>query len=326
MGDILLSLPALHALRRRFQPSILTLAGNAEYLDAACAQVADRIVSLERLPLHRLHAGRRPPADDVALWRSYDRILSWTGAASVDFRRSLQKIHPAALVAPWRPIAGETRHVSRIFLESLRPWLKPEDIAAMPEAGLLPSDPEAGRAWLRLAGWGESSSLVVLHAGAGGEEKRWGADRYLEVGRALLKSPHTLLLLVEGPAEAGIAGELAGRLASDRVIPAVRLPLQLLASVIHNARAFLGNDSGIAHLAAGLGVPALVLFGPTSPRLWAPLGRQVSVLESEDGSMDGIRAMEVMDGLRNALFCGQGRQGTAAGGTSGLLSVPEPGI
>jgi ADP-heptose:LPS heptosyltransferase len=58
-------------------------------------------------------------------------------------------------------------------------------------------------------------------------------------------------------------------------------PLVVVAAILRRARAFLGNDSGISHLAGMLGLPTLALFGPTDPALWAPLGPRVRVLRSE---------------------------------------------
>lgn len=298
---MLLSLPALHALRRHFARSILTLAGNPGYLGVAAGPVADRIISFEALPLHRLHSGGPLPAEDLAVWRSFDRILSWTGAGSESFCRALSAIHPGALVVPWKPGPGETRHVSRIFLESLHPWLGKGNETPVPAVRLVPPDPERGGEWLRLNGWAGRWPLVAIHPGAGGGWKRWGMDRFAAVGRALLEIPGLRILVIEGPAEAGAGNALAGRLEAERVIACVDMPLTLLASVLPFARAFLGNDSGLAHLAAGLGVPSLVLFGPTSPDQWAPLGDHVSTLASPDRRLDGIAVGEVVDRLRMML-------------------------
>ncbi|MCD6320124.1 MAG: glycosyltransferase family 9 protein, partial [Candidatus Desulfofervidaceae bacterium] len=56
-----------------------------------------------------------------------------------------------------------------------------------------------------------------------------------------------------------------------------QLPLLTLATVIAQARFFLGNDSGISHLAAALGIPSFVIFGPTAPGIWHPWGPKVKI-------------------------------------------------
>ena len=55
-----------------------------------------------------------------------------------------------------------------------------------------------------------------------------------------------------------------------------------LACRLAGARVFIGNDSGIAHLAAAVGTPVVALFGPTDPRVWAPRGRDVRVLQATE--------------------------------------------
>jgi len=92
------------------------------------------------------------------------------------------------------------------------------------------------------------------------------------------------LVVVEGPAEEGLGEDLAAGFGAD-ACRARRLPLRILAAVLKHCRLFVGNDSGIAHLAAGLGLPCVVLFGPTSPAHWAPIGKRISVLRDTSGCL-----------------------------------------
>src|SRR5262249_56308886 len=84
--------------------------------------------------------------------------------------------------------------------------------------------------------------------------------------------------------------ELMTRLKASQVIPQ-NLSLPELMGEISRCRAFVGNDSGITHLAAYIGCPTTVLFGPTDPRVWGSLGRRARVIwkrKLEDISIDEV--------------------------------------
>src|SRR5262249_17739144 len=86
--------------------------------------------------------------------------------------------------------------------------------------------------------------------------------------------------LLAGPADDAVVRAVATHL--DQAVPVVQNgPLLVLAALLRRARLFLGNDSGLGHLAGLLGVPTLALFGPTDPPRWAPLGPRVRVLRRQ---------------------------------------------
>ena len=67
--------------------------------------------------------------------------------------------------------------------------------------------------------------------------------------------------------------------------------------ILARCRAFVGNDSGVSHLAAALGVPTVALFGPTRPEHWAPRGERVRVLLGRNGRLDEISVEDCLDAL-----------------------------
>jgi heptosyltransferase-2 len=74
-----------------------------------------------------------------------------------------------------------------------------------------------------------------------------------------------------------------------------------LASVLSACRAFVGNDSGITHMAAALGLRTVALFGPSNPDRWGPRGEHVSVIKAPDGNLELISMNDVLNRLRSAL-------------------------
>jgi ADP-heptose:LPS heptosyltransferase len=282
LGDIILSLPTLRILRAHFANARLILAANTDYAGAVAAGHADRILSISSLPLHRLYSSDMVPPEDQLGWRSYDRIVSWTGRGNELFARRLMQIHSNALVSSWKPKRSDRRHVSRLFADSLHPWLVPPLVLPSPEIVIDPTSRQEGDAWLRDQGLGGDRPLFALHPGAGSIAKRWPLSRFLNLARRLRMLGD--LLVVEGPAETGLGIDLAKSLGSGTHL-ASELPLRRLAAVLRSCCAFVGNDSGITHLAAGLQVPCVALFGPSLPEHWAPLGSRVSVLRDAAGCL-----------------------------------------
>ena len=125
-------------------------------------------------------------------------------------------------------------------------------------------------AWLRGRGLTDGSRRVVaLAPGAVGPSKRWPAASYGEVARSLVEDGGDVWVL-GSPSERALAAEivtLAGANARDLTGPDLRDAILALAA----ADAVVSNDSGLLHVAAALGTPAIGIFGPTSPVLWAPL-------------------------------------------------------
>jgi ADP-heptose:LPS heptosyltransferase len=82
-----------------------------------------------------------------------------------------------------------------------------------------------------------------------------------------------------------------------------------LAAVLAESRGYFGNDSGVSHLAAALGVPTVAVFGPTDPAVWAPLGPEVSVVAPR-GDAPWPTVDDVLIALRKLL--GDGTPGVGA--------------
>jgi len=107
--------------------------------------------------------------------------------------------------------------------------------------------------------------FAVVHPFASSPAKRWPLEKF----RALAAQLDMPVRWCAGPEE-----ELAGAVRID--------DLYELACWLSAARVYIGNDSGIAHLAAAVGVPVVAIFLTTDAEVWAPRGRHVSVLQNPD--------------------------------------------
>jgi heptosyltransferase II len=157
---------------------------------------------------------------------------------------------------------------------------------AVPQGAPLPAEwplPELVVPAAEVDAWRERLALegrpaLALCPGAVGPSKRWPAATYGEVARTLT-ARGIAVWVIGGPDEAGLAAEIAaagGPLVRDLTGPDLRNAILALAA----ARAAVSNDSGLLHVAAALGTPAIGVFGPTSPWHWAPLNPLAATIEA----------------------------------------------
>ena len=178
--------------------------------------------------------------------------------------------------APGKP--GETRH-------QLRDYDRLLDEAGIPpdtDPPRLTVSPDAARKAAReLESYRieEGDRPVFLSPGAAfGETKRWPAERFALLADALMDGGIKVALTV-GPDELEL-GRLIARRARHRIpVMGADLDTAELAALLAAGRLHVGNDSGPAHLAAAVGTPSVVFFGPTDPGRTAPEGAAVEILD-----------------------------------------------
>lgn len=140
-------------------------------------------------------------------------------------------------------------------------------------------------------GTSEDRALVpgasLIHPGSGSPRKNWPVERFIELSRRLGASGHQVAWIL-GPAEADLPADVP----SSRMI--VRPSLEALAATLARSTLFIGNDSGVSHLAAAVGAFTLTLFGPTNAAVWRPDGPRVRVVRAESGSMKDIPVETVL--------------------------------
>ncbi len=211
-------------------------------------------------------------APEVRL-RPFAATIAYTRSAELAER--LHAVIPRVIVRDPEPAEG---HASLWLAEATR------DLGAIadplpPDLEVTPNEEEAARPFLsRLP-----PRFLALHPGSGSPSKNWPVERFAALARAL--SPSRPWLVVSGPADEAAAAALGGH---PEAVAARLLPPRVLGALLAHAGLFVGNDSGVSHLAAGYGTPTLALFGPTDAAVWAPLGRRVRTLRSPDRSMAGL--------------------------------------
>jgi ADP-heptose:LPS heptosyltransferase len=288
LGDLLLLRPGLAALRGAGHRVALIA---PEQPASVLRRELDELFAWERPELAALLAGGPNGALSDLLRRS-DRVVAFT--RSEPLASAL-----AAAGAPLRchdPSPPHGRHAAEWLAEGVRD-LAPLGIPVSPP--LVPSAQEQEAAAVLLDRLPQG--FVAVHPGSGSPSKNWPRERFLGLIERL--SGRHSFLVVRGPADTEACAELA---ADARAVVAHELPLGVLGCLLSRAGVFVGNDSGVSHLAAAFGAPTLALFGPTDPAAWRPLGARVRVLASKSGATEGLDVAAVV-AAAHALLATSGR-------------------
>lgn len=256
LGDVVLVFGLIRALRERFRPiGLLAQAGIAAL--AVAEGVADDAFALESAWTASLFAG---VPDERARTRlsAYTQALAF--ARSAGLAASLRALAPKGVctVPPRPPLASNLHAAAHAWAGARAFDLLP---AGAPEAPPMPPyRPKDG------------SLPVFLHPGSGSPRKRWPIDRFLAVAAALQAHGRRPEVIV-GPADLDLRPYLVNRFPLHQPRDAVALR-----DVLRTGGAFIGNDSGVAHLAAWLGLACVAVFGPSDPQRWRPVGARVEVV------------------------------------------------
>ena len=270
LGDLLLALPALRLLRARHAAAHLVLVVNDPLRSlAACADVADATAGLSGADTAGLFGAERLPP-----WLAgRPFVYSWLGADSEDARARLVPATRGVRFFRVERGAGSV-HAAAAYARAVG---APAETRVLAEASGLAPEPSA-RAQTLLAD--VKPPVLVVHPGAGSRAKRWDAAGFVQVAE-WWREMGGGVVEVAGPAEAEDPPLLGSPIVRD-------WPLGDLAMVLARAALYLGNDSGVSHLAGAVGAAGVVLFGPTDPGRWAPLGVRLVSLRARSTAPDGI--------------------------------------
>jgi len=295
IGDFIATLPVLQALRTQWPAATIEIWGYPHIADLAVAVgLAQAVVSLDRAEMARFFVPEPSFTDaQVAAVRSFDLIFNYLHDPVGQVRSNLL-LAGAKQVLSGSPIIKRGPAVP--FL------LEPLQALAIYETNGTPAldFPAALRARgrARLQALGLRGRPMVVHPGSGSPTKNWPAARFVEILRRLQAAGRETVAVL-GEADVAEAAVLARELPKMPVLAG--LTLTELAATLAECGAFLGNDSGIAHLAAAVGLPTTAIFGPSDADVWAPRGRGgVTVLRAPEKELERLTVAAVWATLAQA--------------------------
>jgi len=269
IGDFILTLPAIAALRR------LALAGG----------LVDRVQPIEARGLAGFFArdGELEPGL-MDYFSEFDLVVSYLYDPDEIFKTNVGRCSVGQFIGgPHRPDEEAGVHATQVYLKPLE-RLAIFDADPVPRLVLGNRSPAPG-------------CRVALHPGSGSEKKNWPEDKWTELSREILAETDWDVMLVGGEAEGERLRRMAGALPSPRVRVAQAWPLPELGEQLQACAAFAGHDSGITHLAAALGTPCVVLWSDTVQEVWRPRSDRLALLEASAG-IQNIEASQVLEELR----------------------------
>jgi hypothetical protein len=283
LGDVLLAVPALRALRATSSAPLVLAAQPRIGALLEALGVVDGHVAFDALGLDALFVA---DADSRPRLPAVERVASWFGARDPIFVRRLTECVPDAIVAP-SVVAGTCvwEHLLRTVGAPAGAWCEPIRISET-LAG-------QGAGVLTTTGFDGPPPFLFVHPGAGSAAKCWPAEAFARTIATVAARSRMNAFVHQGPADATAASALHRHIGRG-VAWIVGPSLAALAGALARATVFLGNDSGVSHLAAGLGIPSVILFdaGNLAWRPWAAqaLVRTVTLSQVVDSDVEAVVA------------------------------------
>jgi heptosyltransferase-3 len=312
IGDCILTLPLAQFMKDSLKLGNVVFLGHLSYAGIFAGRTCvDGVKSLESLELHRLFLGRKEfDLDDndplLTAFVPYSWIVTFLGEPDSDFEHNLiytaHCTHSAEVITiNLKPPASSTAHISRYYIAQFAAAhspalaLPPLDIKQLL---LNATDMDKSRGAELLNAFDidpADEKAVVIAPGSGSLSKCWPIENYIAVAEQLKVNNFKVIFLL-GPAESDRFSAAAVR-RLDRTAPcASEFSLTEVLQLLSVSHAFIGNDSGISHLAGALGLRTISIFGPTQAAVYEPCGPNVQTIQirpDEFSNISPARQMQV---------------------------------
>jgi len=264
LGDFVCVLAAIEALSTRHRGCAIELMARAELARLAVGRTA--VVRGHSIDAPHVSALFSESVECGEFFAGYERIYSFFASSDANFRMRLGAATGGEVsFHPFRPVEDDSYqpHIAAAYLRSigeldapmLHPRIEPnrDDLRAAADT--------IAEARCNL------STLIAIFPGSGSPAKNWPLDKFAALARILRERSSVVFIL--GPAESAME-----QILREYELSVLRdLELGTVAGIARLAAGFVGNDSGVSHLAAAADAPGVVIFGPSDPSRWRPPGR-----------------------------------------------------
>lgn len=285
LGDFVLTLSVVQAIQASFNTQnihVTAIASASSATLAAGRSVIDTCVSPEIVGFHQLFSEARPLQGRLAtMLAKSDLVLSFLGDESSPVHRRLREGVDGLVISidprPKRETLVNRRHITSQWIHAIQSTGMRIDSATPPVIRLPVPDEPTSPANARTG-----PRRLCVHPGSGSRDKCWPLERFTEWVDSLDDVEVIWVLgAVELERDSHLVSVVQQRVDTHHDTLVVENDLMKAGLAIRDADVYVGNDSGMTHLAAALGVRTVAVFGPTDPQVWRPLGEHVTPLEPQ---------------------------------------------
>lgn len=299
IGDLVQTLPAIRVLRKHFPSSFIEILGNPSTLVLARNRFyANSVSRFDRPDLASLFMREGALPDSVTDYlKNFDLVISYLKDDDLVFQKNIRKAGVQNIISfnplPSNSASCNSHSDSHPFSKTdiIDHLLKP--IASLglnvnaashyPKIYLSKDDKESANRFFKEEGLLQNvnEKILAIHPGSGSKIKNWPIEKYVETIGCLLNQPLLRIIIVCGSADEYAMSILSENIPDNRINIVKDFPLNFLAAILERTSCFLGNDGGISHIAAAVGVPSVLIYGPTNPDIWAPKGGNVRIIRGD---------------------------------------------
>lgn len=280
LGDVILTLPVIENLHLANPNARIHLIGNPRILSLAEAPYI-QIADIDRAVWAPLFAPNPTNSSELQnYFENVDLVLSYLPDPEQTFKKNLQQLGvPQILTCPPRPT--QQIHATDHLLQPLHelgistPFTIPQITISENDVAPIPTE--------------IPPNTILIHPGSGGKHKCWPLSHFADLADQIIQKTKCTVAISSGPADHDLAEQIAHKM-TQKAIFLSPLTLRQYAATMTLCQAYIGNDSGPTHLAGAIGLPTIALFGPTDPKIWAPRGPSVAIIQSNTQSIDDIQS------------------------------------
>jgi len=280
IGDFIVTLSVIHLLRQTYEKCWLAVVAKNR-VRGLVKGVVDEFVDIDGrilVPFFRENVDRS--CEEYRYMNKFDLVVSYLGATGQVSKNLLSLTKPRVINADALPPEAYDHHITEFLLE---PVSEIVDVSCAPLPSVFVGQEEKARAetFLSASGMKPSAPVIAVHPGSGSRPKISPARSFCQaVNWIQERFPTVSVLAIEGEADEESVTAFEQGL-STRCVRVRKEDLREVAAVLSQSSLFIGNDSGIAHLAAAVGVPSIVVFRAGNPVVWAPRGKKVWVANED---------------------------------------------